>query len=48
MWQNSELLVKRGMERIALTSWLREHNVKFDERADTEELRQLYIEGETK
>ena len=43
---NSEMLVKRGMERIALTSWLREHNVKFDERADTETLRQLFIDKE--
>lgn len=46
-WENANMLVKKGMERMTLTSWLRGHNIKFNERADTEELRQLYIKAET-
>ena len=43
---NAELWVKPNMERIALIDWLKRHNVEFDETAETEELRQLYIKKE--
>ena len=43
---NAELWVKSNMERTALTDWLIRHNVEFDETAETEELRQLYIKKE--
>ena len=43
---NAELWAKPNMERIALISWLKRHNVEFDELAETEELRQLYIKKE--
>ncbi len=43
---NAELLVKKGMERIVLIDWLKRNNVTFDEGAETEELRQLYINKE--
>ena len=43
---NAELWVYPKMERIALIKWLIENNVEFDETAETEELRQLYIRKE--
>ena len=42
----AELWAKPNMERTALISWLTRHNVEFDEKAETEELRQLYIKKE--
>lgn len=34
-------------KRITLTSWLRSHNVEYDENMSVEELRELYIMKET-
>lgn len=46
---NAELLSRPDPKsvRITLTSWLRFHNIKYDENMTNEELRQLYIAVET-
>ena len=48
MGENAELLVHNDAQsiHIALTSWLRNHNVKYDDNMNNEELRQLYIKAE--
>ena len=43
---NAELWVKSNVARTALIDWLKRHNVEFNESAETEELRQLYIRKE--
>lgn len=46
---NAELLSRPDPKsiRITLTSWLRHHNIPFEDTMDNEELRQLYIAVET-
>lgn len=46
---NAELLSRTDPKsiRITLTSWLRWHDVSYDENMSIEELRQLYIDKET-
>ena len=45
MSENAELWSRldEKSQRITLTCWLREHNVKYDDNMTIEELRELYI-----
>ena len=49
MSENAELWSRldEKSQRITLTCWLREHNVKYDDNMTIEELRELYIGKET-
>ena len=48
MGENAELLSFTDDKsiRITLTSWLRHHNISYNDNMSNEELRQLYVDAE--